>query len=145
MGALIRTKGTKLLAAHFNGEFSTWINFYRTNATYTGFFNTNSGSYTSLWYLTYNAQITDSNKDHSRRKDGNCLLPDIDRGDHPHGPHYNLQLRWLWFLQNGLTAPNDQTIAANIYTALINSTYNSITFDVVETNGPQAVAATPSI
>ena len=29
MGGLIQTKGTKLLAAHFRQEFSTWIDFYR--------------------------------------------------------------------------------------------------------------------
>ena len=147
MGGLIRTIGTKLLAAHFNEEFSAWIAFYRAPARM-ALFDTSLATYSSLFDITNNALMqetagTDPYHIHSRRSDRKCLLPHVDPGDFPHGQkHGNLQGRWLWFLQNALMAANDVAIAAGIHLALNDNTYNSITFDTVETTGTQAAAAT---
>jgi len=163
MGALIKTRGTKLLAAHFNEEFSTHIDFYRNSATYVGYFNTASLSYTSLYDITLNNKINTADKNHSLRGDGNCLLPNIHPADHA-GPtsyrHGNLEARWLWFLntanagQGSLSTASDIAIANGIYNALhlpdggtSPYTFSHITFDVVEvaTAALQTVSATPAL
>jgi hypothetical protein len=151
MGALIKTKGTKLLAAHLNEEFSTWIAFYRGAANY---FNTTAAGYNpagtgGLLYAT--SQILDG-PPHSLRNDaagplGKCLLPFFPNAT----PHANLENRWLWFLNTSaanvalgsLTPANDIAIADAIHTALTGA-HDSITFDAVETIVPQYVAATPA-
>lgn len=140
MGSLIQTKGTKLLAAHFNEEFSTHIDFYRTAAT-KALFNSSSGAYTSLYNITCSLTSTDAN--HTRRTDGKTLLPDINPGDHraPGFRHPNLELRWLWFLQSFLLPANDKAIAAGIFAALNDTSYSSITFSCVE-GVAQSVTAT---
>jgi len=157
MGGLIQTKGTKLLAAHFREEFSTWIDFYRTPAHMT-FFNTTAAGWNplgtgGLLYATNNLYDT---APHSLRTDivgppaqGKCLLPYFPPGTR----HPNLANRWLWFLNTSathvalgsLTPANDVAIANAIYAALAGPpyTFDSITFDAVETILPQQVAATP--
>lgn len=146
MGALIRTKGTKLLAAHFNEEFSTYIDFYR-KPKVAALFNTKSDAYTSLLDITN--QLRDpADSVHAPRPDHKCLLPYLPEGTR----HRNLEARWLWFLNtassaNGsLTAANDKKIANGIYKALTdmrgkNPKYNNITFDAVQTDGKQNVSA----
>ena len=47
MGALIMTKGTKRLVAHYNEEFDTWIDFYR-DASVLPKFN-RAGANVSIW------------------------------------------------------------------------------------------------
>jgi hypothetical protein len=140
MGALIQTKGTKVLVAHFNQEFSTYIDFYRKPAT-KALFDSGTRAYTSLYNIT--VTLTDpTDPNHTHRTDRLTLLPDIDAGDHPAGfRHTNLELRWLWFLQHGLNAGNDKAIAAGIFTALDDVSYSNITFSCVEGNA-QGVTAT---
>jgi hypothetical protein len=125
------TKGTKLLVAHFNNEFSTYIDFYRDPATM-ALFNAGDPGYTDLFTITKQVKdLTDPN--HTRRTDRRTLLPNIDPGDHPAGfRHTNLQARWLWFLHRGLLPANDQIIAQGIYTALNDASYSNITFSCVE-------------
>ena len=155
MGGLIQTKGTKLLAAHFREEFSTWIDFYRLPA-HMAYFNTAAAGWNpagtgGLLYATNSLYDT---APHSLRTDivgppprGRCLLPFF----HGATRHPNLQNRWLWFLNTSaahvalgsLTPQNDVAIADAIYAAL-GGAHNSITFDAVETILSQQVAATPA-
>jgi len=139
MGALIKTRGTKLLAAHLNEEFSTWIAFYRGKANY---FDATRAGYNpagtgGLLYATNNIFAP-----HSLRTDQKSLLPYFPPGT----PHTNLENRWLWFLNTSaanvalgsLMPANDIAIASAIHKAL-GGAYDSITFDAVETSGPQYV------
>jgi hypothetical protein len=159
MGGLIQTKGTKLLAAHLNQEFSTYIDFYRKPANML-YFNTGAAGYDPLGTggLLYATNNLFDVAPHSLRTDivgppsqGKCLLPYFPTGTrHPH-----LENRWLWFLNTSgpnnllgsLTAANDQAIAAAIYAALFAPngappyTYKSITFEAVETVLPQQQVA----
>ncbi len=153
MGGLIQTKGTKLLAAHFNEEFSTYIDFYRLNAN-VSYFNTGiaANNPAGTGFLLNATNNLFDGSPHSLRNDkagrGKCLLPYFPTGTR----HANLEKRWLWFLDTSpahvtlgsLTAANDIAIANAIYMALGNPTYDSITFDAVETTLPQQVAATPA-
>jgi hypothetical protein len=146
MGSLIMTKGTKLLVAHFNNEFSTYIDFYR-DPTRKPLFNTTIAGYTSLFAITNQVKdLTDPN--HTRRTDRKALLPNIDPGDQPGGfRHPNLQARWLWFLHGigagSLNPAYDKIIAQGIFTALDDSTYSNITFSCVE-GAAQNATATPA-
>jgi hypothetical protein len=147
MGALIRTMGTKLLIAHFNDEFSTYINFYR-QAQNIQFFNAGGTSYTDLLHATNS--ITDTGDPiHAPRSDHLSLLPYLAvpaRGAAGVQQHANLENRWKWFLTTAnvsagaLTQANHDKIAAAIYTAL-SGTFDSITFDAVEVAGSQDVSA----
>jgi hypothetical protein len=154
MGGLIQTKGTKLLAAHFREEFSTWIDFYRLPA-HVVYFNTAAAGWNpagtgGLLYATNNIY---AKAPHSLRTDivgppaqGRSLLPFFPAATR----HPNLAKRWLWFLNTSnvalgsLTVANDKAIADAIFSALGNALYTSITFDAVETILPQQVAATPA-
>ncbi len=120
MGALIMTKGTKRLAAHYNDEFDTWLTFYKTNI----------GSFARTGDIDIWNDIVQKIKDtrtgigHTERTDKLTLLPK----DHP--AHPNLLLRWQKFLQNVLTPTNQNKLCDAIHTALgSNSAY--ILFDVV--------------
>lgn len=139
MGGLIQTKGTKLLAAHFNDEFSTYIDFYRVAAT-KALFDTTSAGYTDLFTITNQVKdMVDPN--HTHRTDRKPLLPNIDPGDHPAGfRHTSLQARWLWFLHRSLLPTYDQIIAQGIFTALDDLTYSNITFSCVEGTAQNATA-----
>jgi hypothetical protein len=147
MGALIRTMGTKLLIGLFNNEFSTYIGFYRQSQNMQ-FFDTSSTSYTDLLHAT-NSIADTGDVIHAPRSDHLTLLPYLPASraggvqQHP-----NLESRWKWFLTTGnasagsLTQTNHNKIAVAIYTALNDSTFNSITFDAVEGFGSQDVSAT---
>jgi len=160
MGALIRTKGTKLLGAHFNQEFSTFIHFWRDLQTSNphDFFDTTTVAGGSrnvdLLDVTNRAKDTTKGQRHTRRTDNKCLLPDVEG----HHVHKNLETRWLWFLTLGnvaagaLTQANHNKIAAGIYKGLMTPWiipgsppvpyYNHITFDAVEASSLQDVAVT---
>jgi hypothetical protein len=158
MGGLIQTKGTKLLAAHFRLEFSTYIDFYRAPA-HRAYFDTSAAG----WNPAGTGGLLNATNSlyapapHSLRTDivgppaqGRCLLPYFPTGTR----HGNLQNRWLWFLNTSpshvalgsLTPANDIAIADAIHAALAGPpySYDSITFDAVETILPQQVAATPA-
>lgn len=154
MGSLVRTKGTKRLVAHFNEEFGTYIDFYRTQ-NYSGsailpMFNPALASYKGLRFLTL--QLADPGDTiHSARADRLTLLPHLPAGAKQR--HNNLERRWVWFLdtakvaKGSLSSTNDQLIAAGIFKALSTKTgaaydYDSICFDAVEVNGPQTVSVT---
>jgi|tagenome__1003787_1003787.scaffolds.fasta_scaffold20324031_2 hypothetical protein len=120
MGALIMTKGTKRLAAHYNDEFDTWLTFYKTNIGY--FARTGD---IDIWNDIVQ-RITDSRVGigHTERTDKLTLLPK------DHLAHPNLHLRWKKFLQNVLSQANRNKLCDAIHTALgTNAAY--ILFDVV--------------
>lgn len=154
MGGLINTKGTRLLAGHFNNEFSSYIDWYRVlqnsfdaapaiTPPYTLFDAAGwPGGQVNLLDLTLS--VTDIDPRHSRRSTHETLLPDI-KG---HSLHKNLEGRWKWFLTLPATSPyqlsaaNHNLIAQYILTALRDLSYNSISFDVHE--NPPAQTVTPS-
>ena len=142
MGTLIKTKGTKKLAAHFNEEFDTWIDWWRAlqGANMGTLFDRGAGNPADLLAITNHALAKDTtNAQHSRRTDNKCLLPDI----HGHPVHVHLEARWIWFLtignagNGGLQQPNHNAIADAILFGLNdqtqgNPTFDCITFDAVE-------------
>src|ERR1700760_1660128 len=152
MGSLIKTKGTKLLAAHFNNEFDTYIAFWRAQqaAAPAGLFNTASGTRNVDLKAVTNAVTDTINPRHTRRTDNLVLLPDI----HGHPVHKNLEARWLWFLDLGnagngnLSQANHNKIADGLYHALTDQTvgpnphfvWDCVTFDAVENGVQQDVA-----
>jgi hypothetical protein len=152
MGALIRTKGTKLLAGHFNEEFCTYIDWYRNkqaappgvSPAYT-LFDASGWPGNNVDLLQITDYLTDTDVRHSRRSDHRTLLPDSQS----HPLHTNLDMRWRWFLNinnaavspYALTQANHNLIATDIYMALQDLSYNSITFDVVEDPSEQTVIA----
>ena len=155
MGGLIQTKGTKLLAAHFRQEFSTWIDFYR-QPGHIAYFDTTAVGWNPLGTggLLYATNSIYATAPHSLRTEivgppprGRSLLPFFPAAT----PHPHLERRWLWFLNTSathvalgsLTPQNDVAIANAIHTAL-GGLHNSITFDAVETILSQQVAATPA-
>jgi hypothetical protein len=151
MGGLIKTKGTKLLAAHFNDEFDTYFrSFWRPLqlATPNGIFNTAGGN-VDLRAITL--AITDATAGHSHRGDNLVLLPNI----HNHPVHVHLENRWLWYLDVGnvangsLTQANHNKIADGIYHGLTDHvvvsgapvyTWDCVVFDAVESGLTQDVA-----
>jgi hypothetical protein len=99
MGGLIKTKGTKKLAAHFNDEFDTYMPFWRAQQALApnALFNTSPAlgpRDVDLKVITLS--ISDAAAGHSHRgpTDYLVLLPDI----HNHPVHAHLEQRWLWFL-----------------------------------------------
>lgn len=150
MGALIKTKGTKKLAAHFNDEFDTYMPFWRAQqaAAPNALFNTAGGRNVDLRAITL--AVADATAGHSQRGDTLVLLPNI----HGHPVHAHLENRWLWFLNlanvgNGaLTQDNHNKIAKGIYHALTDVTsggnpqpkWDCIIFDAVESGVTQDVA-----
>ncbi len=123
MGALIMTKGTKRLAAHYNEEFDTWIDFYRDPAILAKFKRT-AGADIDIWAdLIQKIKDTSTTNDHSERADNLTLLPKN------HKRHPNLHARWKYFLQTLLSQANQNKLADAICRALTDAnTY--ITFDV---------------
>ena len=120
MGALIMTRGTKRLAAHYNDEFATWLTFYKTNI---GYFARNGDI--DIWKdIILKIEDRRVGIGHTERGDYLTLLPK----DHP--AHPGLHGRWKIFLQNVLSQTNQNKLCDAIHTALgTNSAY--ILFDVV--------------
>jgi hypothetical protein len=154
MGSLVRTKGTKRLVAHFNEEFGTYIDFYRTQSfggsPILPMFNPALAGYKGLRYLTLNL-ADPGDPIHSARADNLTLLPHLPAGAKQR--HNNLERRWVWFLntanvaKGSLSPANDKLIAGGIFKALgtkpgANYDYDSICFDAVEVNGPQTINVT---
>jgi hypothetical protein len=150
MGSLIKTKGTKKLAAHFNEEFDAWIGWWRTlqNANMGSLFDRGRAD-VDLLAVTDDARTQDTNGHHSRRDDNKCLLPDIKN----HTIHRHLEDRWRWFLTRanagagGLQQANHNKIADAILFGLRDPgaapyTFDCITFDAVEAGLNQDVAVT---
>jgi hypothetical protein len=127
MGALIMTRGTKRLIAHYNDEFDTWIGFYR-NAARINVFDRKNGNI-DIWNgIVQNAAMVDAGSPqngHARAANVPTLLPP------PHPKHANLLLRWQFFLQSVLTQDNQNKLADAILGALQDNNVDYIMFDVV--------------
>lgn len=123
MGALIMTKGTKRLVAHYNDEFDSWIDFYRDPQTLAKFKRA-AGANIDIWSdLVQKIKDTSTTNDHTERADNLTLLPKN------HKKHQNLHARWKVFLQSVLTQANQNKLADAIHRALTDAnTY--IEFDV---------------
>jgi hypothetical protein len=121
MGALIMTKGTKRLVAHYNDEFDSWISFYRDTATLAKFKRTGN---IDIWNdLVRTITDTSTTNDHTERADNLTLLPK------KHKKHAHLEARWQYFLQTVLSQPNQNKLADALHRALTDAnTY--IVFDV---------------
>jgi hypothetical protein len=119
MGALIMTKGTKRLVAHYNDEFDTWIDFYRQPAQLNLFRRSGDMQIWEDLVLT----ITDRTAGHSDRTDFLTLLPK----DHP--KHQRLSARWRIFLKTHLSQLNRNKLADLLYQALTGPN-RYIVFDV---------------
>ena len=127
MGGLIQTAGTKRLAAHYNEEFDTFIEFYRQSSVIEFFDTANSNN---VWGDVI-TQIKHDNTtdptgtfpDHTRRGDMLCLLPG-DKKSHP-----NLLNRWRVYLKKFLPAQQHSDLLDAIYKALSDSSYSYIVFD----------------
>jgi hypothetical protein len=121
MGALIMTKGTKRLMAHYNDEFDTWIAFYRDPAVLPLF---NRSGDIDIWGALVQT-ITDlsTTNGHTERADHLTLLPK----NNP--KHAGLHARWKVFLQSILSQANRNLLADCIHTALT-GTAVYIIFDV---------------
>jgi hypothetical protein len=138
MGALIMTKGTKRLVAHYNDEFDTWIQFYRDHINV---FDINSyAGNIDIWNdVVQNAAMVDPGSPgngHSSAANAPTLLPP------PHPKHQNLLLRWKYFLHVVLSPDNNKKLAQGIHDALKDKNVQYIVFDVVHDNH-QDVSATP--
>lgn len=154
MGGLIKTKGTKKLAAHFNDEFDTYMPFWRAQqaAAPNALFNTSpAAGHRNVDLGAITLAVTDATPRHSQRGDNLVLLPNI----HAHPVHAHLEQRWLWFLNlanigNGaLSQANHNKIADGIYHALTDIVivgaapvylWDCIIFDAVESGLTQDVA-----
>ena len=122
MGALIMTKGTKRLAAHYNEEFDTWIDFYRVPATLAKF--NRGGANIDIWRdLVQTITDTSTTNDHTERTDHLTLLPKN------HKKHPNLHARWKMFLQSLLSQGNQNKLADALFKALTDPNVY-IVFDV---------------
>jgi hypothetical protein len=139
MGALIMTRGTKRLVAHYNDEFDTWIQFYRGNINVFDI-NTYGGNRIRIWDdVVQNAAMVDAGSPgngHSTAANAPTLLPP------PHPKHQNLLSRWQFFLQTVLSPENNKKLAKGIYDALHDNNVKYIVFDVVH-DGQQDVSAKP--
>ena len=131
MGALIMTKGTKRLIAHYNDEFDTWLTFYRNNSAWFDPNTPPAGSnyvtngHIDIWGLM-NWATDPTNAGHASPPNYYCLLP-------PDSPqHVNLLNRWKYFLQTTLGQPLNDKLAGLILNALRSRTaYAYFLFDVV--------------
>jgi len=122
MGALIMTKGTKRLAAHYNDEFDTWIDFYRDPTVLARFNRAGIDVWSDLVQTIKDASTTN---DHTDRPDDLTLLPKKNNR------HANLEARWKYFLQRVLTPANNTKLANLIHAALTAAPANRyIVFDV---------------
>jgi hypothetical protein len=131
MGALIHTSGTKKLAAHYNDEFDTFIEFYR-QANIIGHFN-RSGTDWNVWdnviQQIKHSDTTDPSgdfPDHTDRNDGLCLLPAEKKS------HKNLITRWRIYLKKVLPTNVHNHLIDAIYNVLLDNSYDYIVFDAVE-------------
>ena len=125
MGALIMTKGTKRLIAHYNDEFDTWIQFYRNHINV---FDRNAANIDVWNDIVQNAALVDAGSPangHAAAANAPTLLPP------PHPKHQNLLLRWKFFLQSVLTQNNQNKLADGIHDALLDTNVDYIIFDVV--------------
>jgi len=131
MGSLIQTAGTKRLAAHYNDEFDTFIEFYR-QANVIGHFD-RKGYAWNVWDNVIQ-QVVHSNAtdpsgdfpDHTHRSDGFCLLP----GDRK--SHKNLITRWRIYLKKFLPPKVHNDLIDAIHDVLKDNSYDYIVFDVAE-------------
>jgi hypothetical protein len=134
MGALIMTKGTKRLIAHYNDEFDTWIQFYR------GLINNFNVNSTDVWTdIVQNAAIVDAaspGNGHAAAANAQTLLPPA------HPKHQHLLSRWQFFLQSVLSKANNTKLAQGVHDALADNNVVYIIFDVVH-DDTQDVVITP--
>jgi hypothetical protein len=134
MGALIMTKGTKRLAAHYNDEFDTWLTWYQDPARI-NVFNRNNADI-DIWNdVIQNQTLTDARPNgHTERGDNLTLLPK----DSPQ--HQNLHQRWRYFLQLVIGQPRQNLLADHLFAAL-QSNISYICFDVVLGNASDVLLA----
>lgn len=132
MGSLIMTKGTKRLAAHYNDEFDTWIQWYRGLVNQ---FNVNS---TDVWTdIIQNAAFVDAaspGNGHTTAANAPTLLPA------PHPKHPHLIARWQFFLQKMLSPANNTKLAKAVHDAVADNNVAYIIFDVVHDNTQDVIA-----
>ncbi len=141
MGALIMTKGTKRLIAHYNDEFDTWLTFYRNNSAWFDRNNPPAGNnyvangHIDIWGLM-NWATDAANAGHASPPNYYCLLP-------PDSPqHRNLLGRWQYFLQTILSLALNDKLADLICGALRSRTpYAYFLFDVVHDANHDVVGA----
>jgi hypothetical protein len=139
MGALVLTKGTRLLIKQLNQEFGKHLHHYRND--------NNDGTATPIRQLFAGRNenlgtLTDKIKQpHSPRGDRRSLLPDDPSG------HTHIEARWKYFLAvdpkdpnnpNRLTQPNHDLIRTEISKVLGDPSYDHIEFDSIEFT-PQTV------
>jgi hypothetical protein len=143
MGALIHTSGTKKLAAHYNDEFDTFIEFYR-QANIIGHFN-RGGANWNVWdnviqQIKHNSATDPSGDfpDHTDRSDGFCLIPADKKS------HQNLLTRWRIYLKKVLPAAQHNNLIDAIYNVLRDNSYDYIVFDAVE-DAAYAIDATDQV
>jgi len=119
MGALIMTRGTKRLAAHYNDEFATWLTFYKNNINL--FARTGD---IDIWdNIIQVVKDTRPGIGHTERPDNLTLLPK------DHIAHQNLHARWKFFLKRVLTQTNQNKLADAVHTAL-GGNFAYVIFDV---------------
>jgi hypothetical protein len=129
MGGLVRTKGTILLARHFEKAFkANRLDDLRTQPIdgttipIKSVFNDPSMTLLDLTNI-----VKHPHSGHPQKK---CLLPD----SYPPG-HGHLEKRWLYFLGNHpnvLTSSNHVKIREAIFKVLDDTSYDHIEFDCIE-------------
>jgi hypothetical protein len=130
MGALVLTKGTRHLVAHFQTEFNGQrLNDLRNDyimGTTTLIRDAFANGNVDLLWLTNNIKHA-----HSPRADHKCLLPDDGSAGQAH-----LEARWIYFLTsakiNVLGSANHQIIRKAISTVLKDTSYGYIDFDCID-------------
>lgn len=137
MGALIMTKGTKRLAAHYNDEFDSWIGFYRDPAILAKFKRAAGGNIDIWADVVQKIKDTSTTNDHTERADNITLLPKN------HKKHANLHARWKFFLQSVLQQANQNKLADALHQALTDPNVY-IAFDV-RVGAVQDVTVVPDV
>jgi hypothetical protein len=144
MGGLIQTAGTKRLAAHYNEEFDTFIEFYR-GSNVISYFLRPAGKDLNVWDdIIQNVQQNSSTDplgdfpDHTSRADNLCLLPNEKK------PHQNLTNRWKLYLKKYLPKAQHNQLIDAIYAVLNDHSYCYIVFDVVQM-AAYAIVATDNL
>jgi hypothetical protein len=138
MGGFILTAGTKLLAAHHNDEFDSYIEFYR-GPNVIGFFDRGPAPkepLSNIWDDIIQQVVHDNTTDpqnifegHTDRNDGLCLLPNLNKK-----AHKNLLNRWrIYFKKFIFPKTQQEQLIAEIFNALQDHTIKYIVFDVAET------------
>jgi len=147
MGGFIQTAGTKLLAAHYNDEFDSYIEFYR-GPNVIGIFDRGPAPklpLNNIWDDIIQQVVQDNTTDpqnifegHTDRNDGLCLLPNLNKK-----AHKNLLNRWrIYFKKMILPQAQQRQLITEIFNALQNHTIKYIVFDVAETPAYGIVSAT---